>query len=78
MDANDVAGFGAKLKSLGAIAANPQMNRLIDVPRLQAALAANPETSDIPKAQAMTLRMAVRNALMTAQFSDFVSGRNPE
>lgn len=64
--------------ALSAIAADPQMNRLIDVPRLQAALTAFPDTSNITKAQAMTLRMAVRNALMTAQFADFVSGRNPQ
>ena len=37
VEAKDVDGFGAKLKSLGAIAANPQMASLVGNPNVSAA-----------------------------------------
>jgi F-type H+-transporting ATPase subunit delta len=65
VDAKDVAGFGAKLKSLGAIAANPQMASLVGNPNVSAAEKANMMSSvaggSVPVALANAVLLLIGN-----------------
>ncbi len=65
VDAKDVAGFGAKLKSLGAIAANAQMASLVGNPNVSAAEKANLMSSvaggNVPVALANAVLLLIGN-----------------
>ncbi len=65
VDAKDVAGFGAKLASLGAIASNAQMASLVGNPNVSAAekagLMASVAGGDVPNALANAVLLLIGN-----------------
>ena len=64
------------LSELGRLEQDERMRRMLDIPRLRAALADWPDETELDPQAFMGREYAVPRGLLTARFVDFVEGRN--
>ena len=63
-------------EELSRLAADPRFAAMLDIPKLQAALADFPDATETDPKRVLPLEVALPRALLTARFVNFVEGRN--